>query len=113
MPSTYKGLTPGTRVPGLREILTHPLGPTHWQLNWWQRSGLIDLERSRDRYAAPITEEQQRRLIEMARLIAAGFKARRASQLLDEGTVQRDGKRVIPVAPGITIIVEPPDKVDA
>jgi hypothetical protein len=102
----------GARRPGLREVLTHPLGPTAWDLNLWMRSSYVPELRSDGEYAPPITEDLQRRLIEIARLKRSGLNGRVAARLSLEGTVRRDGVRVIPTGePGVTIIVQPPDRV--
>ena len=101
----------GRRTPGMRELLEHPQGPTAWQLNWWTRKGWIKWDREAH-YGAEVPEATRRRLIEMARLVAAGVHSRDAAKLSELGTVRANGQRVIPAGPGITIIVDPPDKVD-
>lgn len=106
----------GSRRPGLREVLDHPLGPTAWQLNYWRRSGYVPELSSNGHYAPPIPEETQRRLIEMARLTnpdnGPGVKHDVAAKLSRLGTVSRSGRRVIPAGPGITIIIDAPDRID-
>lgn len=106
----------GSRRPGLREVLDHPLGPTAWQLNYWRRAGYVPELRSNGEYAAPLHEDTRRRLIEIARLTnphnGPGIKHDVAARLSRLGTVSRNGRRVIPAGPGITIIVESPDRID-
>lgn len=100
--------TSGARIPGLDQIFTSPYAPTPWQLNWWTRMGWIDMGGAGE----PVPPDTIRQVLEMTRLIGAGFTARRASELTRLGTVRRGAKRVIPAGPGVTIIVEPPARVD-
>lgn len=102
----------GSRRPGLREVLDHPLGPTAWQLNYWRRMGYVPEIGSNGRYAAPIPDEVQRRLIEIARLCSITISNAAAARLSLMGTVSRAGRRYIPAGPGITIIIEPPARMD-
>jgi hypothetical protein len=96
------------RRPGLRDVLSHPHGPTKWQINYWGRKGYIDLE-GEGRYAAPIPVDVQRQLIEMARLCSMGLSHAVAARLTQTGYVQKNGRRVIPAAPGVFVILEPPE----
>lgn len=101
------GWPEGPRTPGLSEVFNHPHGPNEWQVRYWFRKGLVTRERIR-KYADPIPEDVQRRLIEMARLCAAlKLPSRVAAKLSEEGTVGPGGQRVIPAGPGVTIILDP------
>lgn len=102
----------GVRKPGLRYVLEHPLGPTAWQLNYWRRMGFVPELGSNGVYGAPVEPELQRRLIEIARLCGLTISNAAAARLSRLGTVSRNGVRRIPAGPGITIIIEPPDRVD-
>jgi hypothetical protein len=93
-----------SRNPALRRLLSHPLGLSRWQFNYWRRKGYIKTDGS---YTTPIPPEVEAGLLDMCRLFRAGFTTSRAAELSQEGTVGPGGRRVIPAGPGVTVILDP------